>query len=87
MPAWVIDFNDAFVRFVRFGPVAQHLLVFVPLGALAGVMVAKWSAYLIRRESEGTRALSRGWWWTVVGATAALYGALVVAVIQGPIST
>ena len=83
MPAWVIDFNDAFVRFVRFGPVAQHLLVFVPLGALAGVMVAKWSAYLIRRESEGTRALSRGWWWTVVGATAALYGALVVAVIQG----
>jgi leader peptidase (prepilin peptidase)/N-methyltransferase len=83
LPDWVISFNDAFVEFVRFGPVALHLAVFVPLGALVGAFAARWSAHLIGRESERTRQLSRGWWWTIVAATAGLYGALVVAVSQG----
>lgn len=83
MPDWVISFNDAFVEFVRFGPVAMHLAVFIPLGALVGAFAARWSAHLIERESERTRQLTRGWWWTIVAATAGLYGALVVAVSQG----
>jgi leader peptidase (prepilin peptidase)/N-methyltransferase len=83
LPDWVLQFNDAFVRFVRFGPASSHLLVFVPLGIIVGMGAACWAARLIERESEGARRLSRGWWWTIVAGTAGLYGALVACVIQG----
>lgn len=83
MPDWAVSINDVLFRFVTRGPAWGHVLVFAPLGLLAGIGLARWSGQLMARESSGARQLSRLPRLIVIGATIALYSALVLAVIQG----
>lgn len=83
MPDWAVSINDLLFRFVTRGPAWGHILAFAPLGLVAGLGMARWSARLVARESGGTRRLARESGLAVVAATVALYTGLVLAVIQG----
>ena len=83
MPEWALSINDALFRFVTRGPAWGHVLAFAPLGLVAGIGLARWSGYLVARESSGTRKLAWLPRLAIVAATIALYSLLVLAVIQG----
>jgi len=79
----VLSINDLAFRFVTRGPGWAHLAVCVPLGLLAGLLLAHWTARLVADESRGERRLSRWPKAAIVLATAAFFPGLILAVIGG----
>lgn len=84
MPEWVLSRNDELFRFVTQGPPWRHVAAFLPLGLLSGIGVARWTARMIRDESEGARRLSSQGQAAIVLVTAALFTLLVLAVMHDP---
>jgi leader peptidase (prepilin peptidase)/N-methyltransferase len=79
----LLKFNDYLFRFVTQGPAWRHVAAFLPLGLVVGGLVARWSANMVTRESEGERRLA-GWVKAIVVlSTAGLYTLLVLAVTHG----
>lgn len=83
MPEWVLSVDDILFRFITRGPPWRHIVAFLPLGLLTGIVVAKWTAHLISRESSGARRLSRAAGRGIILATGVAFTGLVLAVMDG----
>jgi leader peptidase (prepilin peptidase) / N-methyltransferase len=82
LPDWAVSINDLLFKFVTRGALREQVQVFAPLGLIVGVLLAHWSARLIARESGGARRLKWPARLAIICATAALYPALIYAVIH-----
>lgn len=80
MPNWLHSLDEQWFLFVTRSPASALVPVFAPLGLLAGLFVAWWSARLIRRESDGSRRLPVRGGLALVTAATVLFPALAVAV-------
>lgn len=83
MPDWALTLNDTLFRFFTRGPLREHILVFTPLGLVAGVFATWWSARLIARESSGARQLALPAAFALIAATTLLFPALAAAMLHG----
>jgi leader peptidase (prepilin peptidase) / N-methyltransferase len=75
--------DEDFFRFVTRGEPAAHSIVFVALGLLCGLFVARWSGRMVRTETAGEVLLSRSASYSLVALTALLFPALILAMIYG----
>ncbi|MBS0266534.1 MAG: prepilin peptidase [Planctomycetes bacterium] len=78
-----LQFNDLLFKFVTRGPMWRHVAAFLPLGLAVGFLVARWSARMVVRESQGERHIPRWARTTVILVMGALYAIVVVAVMDG----
>jgi leader peptidase (prepilin peptidase)/N-methyltransferase len=79
----MLRIHDLMFRFVTRGPAWRHIAAFLPLGLLTGVILARWTASMVRRESDGARELPRWARGAIVLAAGALFTLLVLAVTHG----
>lgn len=83
MADWLLSLNDTLFKFVTRGPAWRHVAAFLPVGLIAGALVARWSEKLVALESGGERHLARWAKAVIVLGMGGLYAGLVVAVIHG----
>jgi leader peptidase (prepilin peptidase)/N-methyltransferase len=80
-PDWLLSINNS----LRAAPVAAHLAIFIPLGIVAGWLVARWAARMFARESDGDRVLPPWAKAVITFLPGLLFPGLVLAVVRGDI--